>query len=528
MRGELKLRNIPFLNRYGALVALVPIIAYWPLVAFPYLLLDDNWLVRPGNPGYPSRKFIALSQGRPILALVSKAWEPLFSEFGLTSIALLRALGLICVLLSGLLLFHLLNTQGQIPVALSVICSSVFLTTPSIQILVANGSWILPGLLTAMLGVHVLLKDEMRYRLILGSTLTLVSIATYQSFGFAMAALILAILAVRGPIALRKTGFALAILISTFLVYYILWRFAYRVLNAQVHNIYNPMFSLSLDAVVSKAIDSVKYRPKMIFGFFAPNTNGSMARPVVIIAQVCLIGIVVLQIACQILKRRVSSHKFYATLVSILAAIAALAVGETLIWFTSAWLSYTTMIGLTLSWLVLVTGVFHKVVRRRSSFRKIGWGSATIVLIFTIIASHGVVTAFSLPLWVNQQRVLEYATDRIDASKSDGSGQVISCIIADIGSGADPNYGIGEFSWTNAQPFYSYWNMRTLLSMSGRDNDTISEILVDPEGNLLSQVGEGDFKKLCVTNDFLDLSSPSKSDLARLTGLSKVRSESKP
>src|SRR5260221_13083057 len=83
----------------------VPFLIYWSIVAFPYLLKDDNWLVRGwAESGYPSARYISVLQGRPLLAASAWIGHLLFVHFGEHGIQLIR-LASIILFSSGLLIF---------------------------------------------------------------------------------------------------------------------------------------------------------------------------------------------------------------------------------------------------------------------------------------------------------------------------------------------------------------------------------------------------------------------------------------
>src|SRR5262245_50702835 len=86
---------------------LCPFLVYWPVVAFPYMLMDDNWLLRGWKEtDYPSKGFISVLQGRPTLMLMAWGSSALVKNFGMAGVQIMRLLGIGVIGLCAVLTFY--------------------------------------------------------------------------------------------------------------------------------------------------------------------------------------------------------------------------------------------------------------------------------------------------------------------------------------------------------------------------------------------------------------------------------------
>jgi hypothetical protein len=149
--------TLTFIYQYGLVLVLLVMMVYVPVLFFPYLLLDDNWLVRGSN-DVPYFGFIGGIQGRPVFGvligltrlIISNSDEPNHVMIVMTLVRGLAIVGL-CGFAVGF--FKWLLIWGH-TLRVAFVTVAVTLTLPSLAMYVLGGPWLTVALVGSLLSVY--------------------------------------------------------------------------------------------------------------------------------------------------------------------------------------------------------------------------------------------------------------------------------------------------------------------------------------------------------------------------------------
>ncbi len=135
----------------AASIALLILLIYTPVILYPYLLADSNWIVRGLDAGYPTLNYISLTQGRPVFAGI--IWLSRYVTSNLTHIDAIRVTELSAISLFtvwAISFYYWLKpiTNDSIPRILVVVGLS---TMPAFQMFIFGGPWLSVGLVSSII-----------------------------------------------------------------------------------------------------------------------------------------------------------------------------------------------------------------------------------------------------------------------------------------------------------------------------------------------------------------------------------------
>jgi hypothetical protein len=496
---------------------LLPFLIYWPIVAFPYLLIDDNWLLRGWTePNYPSQGFISVLQGRP--ALMAMAWGSSFlvKGFGETGIQIMRLSGIamlgVCAVLTYAYTRHLPLTKP-----FRFLAAALWLTLPATQVIVANGTWLTAGIAAALGAVLILLGSLTWPRVAAAVLLLWFAAATYQPcFFIAPALYILTLYTAKDwrPVALR-----LGIMIGAFAVYYFAWKISFAVVYpGSPEDRYNPRAVLHRRQWLARFYDHMSDRLWILAQIWDvpasfPRIKGYV-QPVLLVTFVAAIFVFLQQTHKRLPKALVRLWPLALIPLAMIASEIPGLLSRTIL------KSYTTAIGSTIILTMAICLLLSYVFERVELFGRAATSACIAILALgSVLASMSVTTHFALPAFTDMRGVAAYAAEREQHRHADGT--ILLCFVGHehiYGPGSPiPAFGHGEFGWSNVtHPFYLYWHSRSVIDMAGLDSAKLVILLhyprktrtdlIAPEG---ASTGKG-----CGPDDFLDVT---KNDLYRPT-----------
>ena len=202
--------------------------AFLPTIVYPYLLTDELWVIRLDTP------YWALGFGRPMFGAISWIAGKLFLWEGLEAIYWMRASAIVALALSAILLARWLEKWGTASISARLLALAT-MTLPAFQIIVADGTPLAFGVLMAMIAPFLALAGFQatglaRVRCYLGSAVLVQgALIVYQQTALmAFAVLIVPVLSSGSSRFRFAWAQGLIIAIAT-LVYFIVWRTAYRI-----------------------------------------------------------------------------------------------------------------------------------------------------------------------------------------------------------------------------------------------------------------------------------------------------------
>ena len=243
---------------------------YSSTISLPYMLLDENWLLRgiDSDPAhtYPLlRKMISIIQGRPFFALllsITRGFAHLTSQT--IAIQMLRFMSILGLAAFALQIYTL-SMKIKIPffIAIAIALSSV--TLPPFQVLIGNATWlVIPLLLIAWSFLICFDSAPKNYKnaklnILVCIFLCGISLATYQSLIMINLSLLLFVF-LFGYNSLSKKFYlrlALRVMLISFvalIIYCFLWDITYKlILGHFTENRYSP-HSISLTGLSQNLI----------------------------------------------------------------------------------------------------------------------------------------------------------------------------------------------------------------------------------------------------------------------------------
>ena len=209
---------------FFALVVLL--IAYSPTLIYPYLLLDEAWIVRPG-----SHNDLAIRFGRPGFALFSWGAAEITKALTLDVIYVMRISAIVGLAWVALVLARWFEKWGtDLLTAWSVSVSA--LTLPAFQIVVADGTQLAFAILFAAYACHCCHNAYVGSKLWLIPTIVLLCLALsiYQQQALVFFAMLAVPLMKPRPDTDSNRFVLLAGLLATAVsaLYFLTWRFWYK------------------------------------------------------------------------------------------------------------------------------------------------------------------------------------------------------------------------------------------------------------------------------------------------------------
>ena len=150
----------PSLYKHALVLALLVMLVYVPVLFLPYLLLDDNWLVR-GSKEVPFLGFVAGIQGRPVFAVLIGLTRLLMGNSDapvhvMAVMTLVRGLAIVGLCGFAVGLFKWLVVWGSSP-RVAFLTATVAATLPSLALYVLGGPWLTVALVGTLVSAYFIL-----------------------------------------------------------------------------------------------------------------------------------------------------------------------------------------------------------------------------------------------------------------------------------------------------------------------------------------------------------------------------------
>jgi len=504
-------RDVPSYPDIWPLLFFAPLLVYWPLVAFPYLLMDDNWLIRGWTEqGYPTLGFVSVVQGRPALAALAGASALLVSTLGEFGVQIFRLCG-IAVL--GLCCMSTYRILGRFPLSqpFRILGAVIWITLPPAQVIMANGTWLTIGILSALLATQILLHGLTLRSAAAAAILLLISISTYQPLFFISPAIYLLSLYnkdIRVREDFRSLVLHVGFFVGVFVAYYLAWKglFSYLYPTIQEHR-YSPKALLSFRQAWERLPQHFLYRGTRLLDMWdVPNGFPRISG---------YVQIVLAAVGIAALSRWIFAHSqdwrrgLERSLAILFVGPAAFFVSETAVLPSVNWIvSYTVMMGASLIFSILLTCLLGYTLA--TSPRWLRSAACTSILALGIVLSSvSVVRHFAIPTWLDAKAIAQYARTHALASRLP-DGTLYFCYID-----KPQDFGIHEFSWNNVSPFYAYWHTRNVLDLMGEDSRKIVVAIRNFRTKEIYDVSPADDfdQALCRDTNTLDFSRTTKRQL---------------
>jgi hypothetical protein len=471
------------------------LLTYLPACTLPYVLLDDNWIIRSGdgNKPYPDLdNFVALTQGRPVFALLLKATRLAASSLGMETLRHVRFLSVFFLGGFAFLLYLWLRRFG-IPTAAAVACAAAAITLPAFQMYVAGGPWLTVPLVMTAGAMHLLhtaacapgLRRPGRWLRAYGAfLLLLLSLATYQTTALvSLSFLLFALLTARPgrvrPGELRFLSVAACVIFTSVLVYYLVWQVAYfAAFPADTESRYNPNALIDLDdeSLGSRVIECTTTRVPQNFnlwaitkertGFYYFTVAAALGGFLAGIVRERRDGLSALRIGLGTLGKVVVG-----TCLLVFTDLFALASGMPIQSYTST-LAFSLAVFLVVVWgaagavLCLPEGLLARPRLRDGSALL----AAALVLLAAGVAQKSVTRRMAVPLWLERA----FERDRLLAWCREHADNPPSSILVYTRKENFGDSGFQEFTWSNfSQSFYCYWFTRNNLDSLGIDSNKV-------------------------------------------------------
>jgi hypothetical protein len=490
---------------------LFPFFTYWPVVAFPYLLIDDNWLLRGwSEPDYPSMRFIAILQGRPSLMLMAWASSALLRAFGETGIQLMRLAGVamlgICAILAFAYTRYLALTKP-----FRILAALLWTTAPATQVVVADGTWLIAGIAASLAAVLCLMRPFTKVSICGTIALLLIAATTYQPCFFIAPALYFLTLFDITRNQWRAATLRLGVLVAAFSIYYFTWRFFFAIMYVgSEEQRYNPTALLNSSQLIKRLPVHFRDRTWLLTQFWdIPNSSPKFKS---VVSGALVIALLAAIVAWTKFDRPKFQCLFW---MPVLIAIAFFAAEIPSLPTLAQQSSYVTAIGSSIVIATAAAILFSFVFAHYSALRPYAVSATILIVCFGgMLASASVTRHFAIPTSIDMKAIAYYALGRDGKRKSDGT--IVLCIFRQ----EHTSYGYGEFAWSNmGHPFYAYWHSRNVLDLLGKESSKLVLIMRDSMGLKSDQVfpdganiGNG-----CRPDEFLDLSKRDKGSLFRPT-----------
>ena len=150
----------PSAYKHALALALLVSLVYVPVLFFPYLLLDDNWIVRKLE-AVPSLDYIAAMQGRPVFAILIRLTRVLTGNSEtpvnvMAAMTLVRGLAIVGLCGFTVGFFNWLMVWGS-SVRVAFLTAALAATLPSLAMYVLGGPWLTVALLGSLVSVYFVL-----------------------------------------------------------------------------------------------------------------------------------------------------------------------------------------------------------------------------------------------------------------------------------------------------------------------------------------------------------------------------------
>lgn len=461
------------------------VLTYLSVFTLPYFFMDDNWIVRTEQHGSERslRTLIALTQGRPVMAVLLKATRIASTHIGgLQAMRYARLGAMILLGVFGYILFRWL-VKFEYPAALAVCLAAMVISLPAAQILVAGGPWLAVGLVSAgcaiPLAFYLWERPRLRVWNCIAGTLVplfllIVALCTYQqiflvSLGFLMVPTFAFQLNKFELRRFRTILIAALIIFSAVLAYHQTWKYAYKKLMPNIGEArYNP----------TAIIDLKTFRQERIKLFrdvrVVQAANLWTARIEPALSYRIIMWTVAVGLAVHLLRVLIVPHASRA--LGILDVLVKVIVGALLCLFSDIFLlaannpvtSYTTLFGLTLTiciwfgWsLNVLLSVLPPLLAGARWQISAGIAAACCCAVMMGAAQKSVTMHFALPLHME----ITLYKDEILRHHRQHNG-LDSIIVYQRGTNLN-NRGHMDFSWGNlTMEFYIFWTTQNVLEMA--------------------------------------------------------------
>ncbi len=222
---------------FAFLVVLLAV--YSPTLVYPYLLMDETWLVTPGTHTW------TYHLGRPIFTVMAWATARLASHAGLdVAIYAMRLFAIVFLALSCVYLTKWLRLWGHSEIESAALAVAA-MTLPAMQIVVADGTQLAAAIFLTVFATHLWFTDHQRSPLVrhaLAGALLLAALLIYQQqILFALAMLCVPLLA-KPDSRVHRAVIGYTVLIAAVCAgFFAVWKATYRwLLGGRVDFRYGP------------------------------------------------------------------------------------------------------------------------------------------------------------------------------------------------------------------------------------------------------------------------------------------------
>ena len=456
---------------------------YSSTVFMPYLLLDENWLLRGMDMDpdyvYPKLRFlVGLVQGRPVfmcMLFVTRALVYLTSQ--VTCIQILRVFAIMGVSLFALQLYHLSDKIKLSPyISIPIVVSAI--TLPSFQVLVANATWLVVGLLFVTWSFQICFDAVEKQRslfdrqLLMAIVLCGLCLATYQSLILVNFSLLTFVYLFGANLFSSRfiTRLTLRVMLATFfsiLIYYFLWKLSCNVLfgNLPEHR-YGPQ-NILLSNVWDHFNFFITFRLQQALNLW----NFTGFYPV--IAGVMLAGLISKIILLQREDGNTLKVAFSAVMLTISYCMGMILISDLVALSSPNKIySFTTLLALSLTcyfvfiWNVLaITSLLASIINVK--FLTSVTMLMAICFMSLIAAQYTVLTRFSLPNWLLTSLVKETVSDVTNNGEKIKKINVYEAYrpLKSLYPENEKQYKyLSEFNWFNFEnEFYVYWHLKNIF-----------------------------------------------------------------
>lgn len=464
----------------GLGIFVVLFLAYSSPVFLPYLLLDDNWIMRGHDErgSYPSLEFIAGLQGRPLFAVLIFLSRQLASTLTpLDAMIIIRFACIALLAVCGLIVYKFSRALG-LALSDSVCVGIVAMTLPTFQVFVGNGPWLAVPLLLVLAAVYVTMvglreRHASILRLfVLQQLLFLCALGTYQSIVLVAVPFVLLAVLFGTPIRDRFVLYTLGGLITSVALYYLAWRLVWFVFaDGRVEYRYSPRnISLDIATPLSRLID---FRLPQALNLWRISSD-SLGYAVLIF----VLGGGVAAFAGSRRGDMRAATGFAKSLVILGVAIAmsdAIAIAS-----RQPVISYTALSGLSLVVCFSLIWALQGYASLNAEKGKKIFQALMIALTVTAVLScqYTVTRTFAIPVWAESQLIRE----RLEYSLRNRGG--IDEIVVYINKKLFVKGGVYEYTFSNLEnAFYVRWSIRNILRDLGASEEV--EIKTVTEGQKL-------------------------------------------
>jgi hypothetical protein len=458
----------------GLAIVLAILAVHLTSLIFPYYFVDDVWLYRRQESGFPDRYYtLAIQQGRPLMAALALGTQLLRSRFGIEAMLVVRALAAATVMVFAYSVYRFLRLWQSPVVAVSL--SILLVTLPSFQMYVSAAPLFAPAL--AYCGFAVLtfgrfvFREEKRVRdwaLVVFTALGLTLVwATYQGIALVVVGL-LTPLALSGEMDAAGRRRALVVFLvcvgMSLAVYYGGW----RILNIGIPS----------DGRYSPRIDRFYlfenwpfyriHRFPQIFGFWDTRQGivPYFIEAAAVVAAACALDLVHAGV------RRVARAQMWAFSIAAVIAVDL----PSLLVPPSSNLSYMTSAPAATAAFMLVAisvvKLFDEILVRLPSLRLAVAPTAVFLCAGAVVlAARNVTVNHVVPNW------LEYALVRAELRRSLTMDHRISLVTVHT-RGSLLASGRNEFGWGSfGGSFWVHWAVRDILDELGQNSNVRIDVV---------------------------------------------------